>query len=236
MNVVREIVLVHSPLLSPMSWSAVAGALTNLGHRVTVPDLRPALAGGPPYYTRIFHAVADVINRDAASVVLVGHSGAGPLLPGIAGSIPVPASDMVFVDALLPHPGQSWLGSLPEERAARLRSLSQDEWLPTWDTWFPAEVLESALPDDEMRQAFRADLPRLPWALVTEPVPALEPHPEPRTAYIRLSEAYDHMAARAEEAGWPVVRQSSGHLAPLTCPDELAHLITAGSGLYGEGQ
>jgi len=228
-NVGREIVLVHSPLLSPMSWSAVAEALTAMEHRVVVPDLRPVLSGNPPFYARVFSAVAEVIGRDVGSVVLVGHSGAGALLPGIAGALPVPATGLVYVDALLPHPGTSWLESLSEDRAAHLRSLCRDGRLPPWSTWFPAEVLEKALPDEAMRAAFHDDLPELPWALTTEPMPSVVLDPAPRKAYIRLSEAYDQMAASAEESGWPVARLSAGHLAPLTRPGELAELILAES-------
>ncbi len=40
---------------------------------------------------------------------------------------------MVFVDALLPHPGESWFAGVPPELGARAcASLAKDGRLPPW--------------------------------------------------------------------------------------------------------
>ncbi|WP_418907337.1 hypothetical protein [Glutamicibacter endophyticus] len=44
--------LVHSPLVGPATWDALAADLRADGHRVTIPDLRDTLEGGPPYCAR----------------------------------------------------------------------------------------------------------------------------------------------------------------------------------------
>jgi hypothetical protein len=53
-------------------------------------------------------------------VVLAGHSGAGALLPAIVDEIAAggDAADVavhcaIFVDAILPHPGQTWFETAP---------------------------------------------------------------------------------------------------------------------------
>ncbi|HEY1179013.1 MAG TPA: alpha/beta hydrolase, partial [Phytomonospora sp.] len=65
-------VLVHSPLVGPLSWVPVAEIL---GAGTVVPLL--AGAGGPPYYPAFARAIADAAPDGA---ILVAHSGAGALL------------------------------------------------------------------------------------------------------------------------------------------------------------
>jgi hypothetical protein len=55
-------------------------------------------------------------------VVLVGHSGAGPLLPVIHRGLVQPVVACLFVDASLPHPGQSTL----DELAVSVPELEED--------------------------------------------------------------------------------------------------------------
>lgn len=49
-----QVLLVHIPLLTPASWGEVPARLAELGYTVAVPDLRPALDTGPPFYERLF--------------------------------------------------------------------------------------------------------------------------------------------------------------------------------------
>lgn len=225
----RTIALVHSPLLSPYSWDAVARTLRADGHRVVVPDLRPALTGPPPYQGRLREAVVAAVEHPTT---LVAHSAAGPLVPAIVEALGPAAAATIFVDARLPHPGLSWLESLDGERAARLLEMAADGELPPWNTWFPAEALAAEIPDDEVRERFSADLRPTPFALCAEkcpsPTPVFDGLPH---AYVRLTPAYDDAADTAERAGWHVVRRDSVHLAPLTRADEVVnalHTIFAG--------
>lgn len=57
-------------------------------------------------------------------IVLVGHSGAGPLLPAIGASSPHPVAAYVFVDASLPHGGRSQLEEMEANSPVLLSSLS----------------------------------------------------------------------------------------------------------------
>ena len=213
------ITLVHSPLLSPYSWDRVASALRAEGHRVAVPDLRPALAGPPPYLPRLRDAVVAAVDD---TTTLVAHSAAGPLLPAVAETLGPAATAAIFVDARLPHPGLSWLESLPAERSARVRELAVDGFLPPWDTWFPAEVMAQEIPDPEVRERFSAELRPTPFALYEERTPSATPVFDGLPhAYLRLTPAYDGDAETAERAGWPVVRRDSVHLAPLSRADEV---------------
>jgi hypothetical protein len=53
---------------------------------------------------------------DGRPTILVGHSGAGPLLAAMGESLGC-VEGYVFVDAGLPHPGRSWFDSAPPELA-----------------------------------------------------------------------------------------------------------------------
>jgi hypothetical protein len=216
--------LVHSPLLGPGSWAAVAADLQGAGDTVVVPDLRPALTGGPGYAERQAALAAEAAL--AEPVVVAGHSGAGPLLPSVVAALAergAPVERCVFVDAGLPHPGRSRHSTLPPTLASHLDALSEDGVVPPWPQWWSAEELAEVLPDAEVRAALDADCPAMPVELFTEPLP---PHDAlPPTGYVQLSDGYADPAAAAEADGWPVIRLALDHLALLTRPDEV------GSGL-----
>jgi hypothetical protein len=109
--------LVHSPVVGPSTWRWVADALDIAGHQASVPDLVPAAVTGDPA-AFIHHAVAQC--SPAADVVIVGHSGAGAVLPAIAAGLPSGPRLLVFVDAGLPpcegtfSVGGDFLGQLRE--------------------------------------------------------------------------------------------------------------------------
>ena len=78
-----SLVLVHSPLVGPLTWEPVAERLRRAGRVVIVPSLAGVTNDGPPYYRRLAGRVADEVARAGADgrVTLAGHSGAGALLP-----------------------------------------------------------------------------------------------------------------------------------------------------------
>ena len=215
-----RLLLVHSPLVGRESWELVATDLAGHGREVAVPDLTGTVAAGPPYCT----AQAGVIAREAAGrpVILIGHSGAGPLL-AVAGELIDDVRGYVFVDAGLPTPGQAWMETVPPELAAQLREMANaDGWLPPWSRWWGDEAMSELLPDPETRRRFAAGCPQLPLAMFEEVHPPAPRWPAAPGAYLRLSEAYEDEAARARELGWPVAELISHHLAPLTDPGPVA--------------
>ena len=215
-----RLLLVHSPLVGRESWELVAADLAGHGREVAVPDLTGTVAAGPPYCA----AQAGVIAREAAGqpVILIGHSGAGPLLAA-AGELIDDIRGYVFVDAGLPTPGQAWMETVPPELAAQLREMADAEgWLPPWSRWWGDEALAELLPDLDTRRRFAAGCPRLPLAMFEEVHPPAPRWPAAPGAYLRLSEAYEDEAARARELGWPVAELISHHLALLTDPGPVA--------------
>jgi hypothetical protein len=91
-------------------------------------------------------------------VVLVGHSGAGPLLPAIHRAIAQPLAACLFVDASLPYPGKSALDDLainaPDLAQELRRFLTDGGSYPTWG----AEELREILPDTTFIRDFAMQL------------------------------------------------------------------------------
>jgi hypothetical protein len=214
---VARLVLVHSPLVGSETWDLVAADLAGRGGQVEIPDLTGTVTAGAPYCLR----QAEVIARSASGqpAILIGHSGAGPLLAA-AGAIIGQVRGYVFVDAGLPIPGQSWMETVPAELAAQVREMADDQgWLPPWPRWWGDETMAELIPDPAVRRHFVAGCPPLPLAMFEEVHPPAPQWPDAPAAYLRLSEAYEDQAATARELGWPVVERASHHLAPLTHPD-----------------
>ena len=229
----RTWLLVHSPLLGPLTWGGVADALRARGDIVFVPDLRPALALGPPFA----RAQTELITAgvDGEDIIVVAHSGAGALVPLVIDTLLARSSGsstpmVVFVDAGLPQPGRTRLQTLPLGAAAHLRSIADGGFLPPWPRWWPEEELSQLVPDDSLRGELVADSPSLPFALFEEVIPGDDLRPDVPASYLRLSDAYEEDANRAEGRGWDVRRHRSNHLAPLTSPDVIARLLLVAVG------
>jgi pimeloyl-ACP methyl ester carboxylesterase len=221
------LVLLHSPLVGPLTWQPAAASLRAAGYRVAVPSLTGVVDTGPPFYRKLAGRVAETIRQadPTGAVVLVGHSGAGALLPAAAEAAGVPLAAVVLVDAILPHPGVSWLETAPPALREQLAGLARDGQLPPWHQWFPPEVVTQLLPEEDLRRRFTAELRRLPLAYFEEPAPMVSGWPWARGGYLRLSAAYDAVADEAERHGWLVVREPADHLAMLTRPAAIAGLL-----------
>lgn len=214
-----QLMLVHSPLVGPATWQTLAPALRQRGHHVVVADLTPTLAAGPPFAPRQIDLIAQAAGR--RPTVLVGHSGAGPLLGAAGERSGGIVEGYVFVDAGLPTPGRSWFEVVPPELATAVREMAQDGWLPPWSEWWSPDELAELVPDPELRERFAAACPRLPVAMFEEPLPPSPLWAGRRAAYLRLSDAYREASDQALDLGWPVRDLDGHHLSVLSQPDRV---------------
>ncbi|MGA0600894.1 alpha/beta hydrolase [Caulobacter sp. KR2-114] len=213
--------LVHSPLVGPGCWRPTAAALEARGHQARAVD------PGPVQPDEDYQQLADRIAARALEAgppdVLVGHSGAGGLLAGVAATLKPQAT--LFVDAILPHPGRSWFDTAPPALVKRLRGLAQDGRLPPWNRWFSIGAPENSLAEPAVKAAFLAELPSPPLSYLQAPAPAWPFPPAVSTAYVQLSGGYVREALAARDGAWTVVRADLHHLAMLTDPDKVADLM-----------
>ena len=206
------IALVHSPLVrASASWGRLPGLLGGLVVDVAGDDR-------PPYWRRFVEAAAQAIPRGS---ILVGHSGAGPLLPALGEAIGG-AGGYVFLDAGLPADGRSRLEMMAEEDAefaAELRAdLEAGQRFPAWTV----EAIADLAPDPV---ALIAALQPRGLDYFTEPIPVPAGWPDAACGYVRTSAAYDVPAAAATALGWPLRRLDAGHFAALLEPDAVAAAI-----------
>ena len=223
-----DLVLVHSPLVGPSTWAGVAAHLVAEGHAVVVPSLVDATRLGPPFATAHVGAVVDAVV--AAGVrgpsVVVGHSGAGPLLPAVAAALPGGVAASVFVDAGLPTPGRSRLDDLHPSFRGRLRELVDARGvLPPWHEWWEPGTLEALVPDPGVRARVVGELGPVPYGLFEEPLPVVPGWPGAPCAYLRLSDAYVGEEAAAVGHGWPASSLPGGHLELVTSPVRVATAV-----------
>lgn len=230
-------VLVHSPVVGPLSWRPVADYLERQGYRCVVPSLVPALHGEGGLAAAIAERVREAVDASPVTgpMVLVGHSAAGAFLPVIGSRLGERVRAYLFVDARLPRRDASLDDEDGPEAVAGRREMAEDGWLPPWSQWFPADALRAALPDEERRQRFVAELPQIPLALFSETISFGESWPDAQCGYLRLSEFYKPLAREAAAAGWPVVEVDAQHLHLLVDAPEVAELLLELLGRLGKG-
>jgi pimeloyl-ACP methyl ester carboxylesterase len=212
-----EFVLVHGPPVGPATWRWAAEALASAGHDVVVPDLRRATLSGEPAVV-----VTDVVAECPSDPeVVVGHSGAGVLLPSIAHSLSSRARPrLVFVDAVIPEcDGEAKLDPVVVDL---LRTLAVDGVLPPWSVWLGEGGVERMIPDGELRAEVEAELPELPMTLFEVGLPVPEGWCDWPCAYLLLSEDMRDEAERARSLGWSVLEDVGNHLDVVNRATEIA--------------
>src|SRR5215217_594157 len=206
--------LLHSPLVGVESWGRLPEALGRGGVAAVAGAVEGVLAApaqpGPP--------------------VLVGHSGAGPLLAAAGAGLRAagrPCAGYLFCDAGLPQEGANRLELLAIEDPAMAEAfraeLEQGGRFPEWDD---AE-LAPLIPDPAARAALIGSLRPRGLAFFTEPLPPAAGWPDAPCGFLRLSAAYDTWAAAAAARGWPTAGLDAGHFHPLVDPDGVAAALLA---------
>jgi hypothetical protein len=213
-------VLIHSPLVGPTSWLPVARELKRRGRAAVVPSLRGVAQAPEPQWRHVPDAVRSATRHLDQRLVLVGHSGAGLLLPVIADAVDSEVAALVFVDSFLPPPaGRLLLG--PPAFIDQLRALATDGVLAPWSRWFGADAMRELVPNERLRADLEAEMPQLPLSYFQATVPLPDDwgtrHP---CAYLLLTASpYGQSATEARAHGWPVTEiHGAQHLAIATDP------------------
>lgn len=210
--------LVPSPFVGPSVWQPVADRLRD----AIIADYGGVEA--PGWYDATAQRVVDQMDHEPWIAVL--HSSAGPFAPSLA-TFAKQLRGLVFVDAVLPHPGTSAVERTPLEQSQRLRSLiGPDGLLAEWSSWFPKGVLEAWVPDTDARAAALSDIRRVPFAFLEARAPDKSRVWEELPAtFLKLSAGFERNAARAEALGWQVKRVESNHLGMVSHPDLIATVL-----------
>ena len=220
-------VLIHSPLVGPLTWSLVADEMRQRGLDVLVPHLEDFPDLNKPFWKQHAESVSRALSHISheTSLTLVAHSGAGPLLPAIRQSVVHPVKAYMFVDAGIPRDGANRLELLksedPEWAEAFQQELARGERFPTWSF----DDLQEVLPDESLRSQMVAELHPRGLDFFSERIPVFDGWPDAPCVYIQVSSSYDKPAAQAREAGWPVHQLEAGHFHMLVDAGAITDLI-----------
>ena len=206
-------VLIHSPLVGPLTWSLVATEMRQRGLHVLVPVLKDSSDSREPFWKQhaesVSWALAEVPND--SSLTLVAHSGAGPLLPAIGQRLLHPVSAYVFVDAGIPRDGASRLDLMksedPEWAAQFQEYLERGGQFPNWSN----DDLMEVIPEKDVRDQMIAEFQPRALDFFIETLPVFDGWPDAPCAYIQCSARYEGQAAQAQQAGWHVYKLEAGH-------------------------
>jgi pimeloyl-ACP methyl ester carboxylesterase len=224
-------VLVHSPLTSAAAWGDLPSVLRGRGHRVVVVDV--ADDDAPPFAARFVARAALQVREQAGDqpVLLVGHSGAGYLLPLLGAArhaARAAVAGYVFLDAALPPARPTsrldlMRAELPGEPIDELASmLAAGGTFPDWTE----PDLRELVPDRVARAALVRSLRPRGGRFFTDPVPVVADWPDAPCGLLRLSPAYDGALRLARLRGWPVLEgpddRPGGHFAALVDPGAVA--------------
>jgi hypothetical protein len=224
------LVLVHGPLTGAAVWGELPAVLRSRGYPVVVPEITGD--DQSPYAARYVAAAALQIARAdlVEPLVLVAHSGAGPLLAQVAATQRAAhraVGGYLFVDAGLPRGGAvSRLALMEAEDAEFARELHERLHAGgEFPTWTEGELAEE-VPDPGVRAELVASLRPRGHDFFTEPLPFPGDWPDAPCGYLRTSAAYDVVARVAAHRSWPVVTLDLGHFAALRAPGAVADALT----------
>jgi hypothetical protein len=225
----REVVyvLIHSPLVGPLTWQLVCQALIKQNLQVRVPILFDDPNSTRPYWQQHVEAVLQSLIQIPTDqkLVLVAHSGAGALLPVIRAALPHSISTHIFVDAGIPRDGLSRIELMkledPQWGEQFHQALLLGVQFPTWTEGDLREII----PDHELRRKMVAEIRPRSLPYFAEPIPVFQGWPDAPCAYIKFSESYKWDVLQAKQAGWLVHELNVGHFHTLVEPRLVTDLI-----------
>ena len=219
--------LIHSPLVGPGTWQPVSDALEQAGHQVVIPELVDLPTVAIPFWQQHAESAAGAIQAAdlEADLVLVGHSGAGPLLPAIGERLHQSPGAYLFVDAGIPQDGASRLD---------LMKLEMAEWADEFEShlleggcfpeWGKAD-LENLILDRELRRETIQGLRPRARDFFVEPIEALAEWADTPCGYLQFTGSYDVPARQAVRDGWLFMRLDVGHFHMLVDPGIVASIV-----------
>ena len=217
------IVLVHGAWAGAWCWKRVLAPLRAAGHEVHAVTLTGLgerahlLTPAVTLATHVDDVVGLIVAEELQGVVLVGHSYGGVVITGAADRLqrdaPGTLAQLVYVDAVVPLPGESWSSThAPETVAARVTAAEAAGGLGMP----PPDPAAFGLQGDDRDWLLRRQTPQ-PFAVYREPLPfdAARIAALPR-AFVDCTQpplpTIDASRRRVrEQPGWRVVEMATGH-------------------------
>jgi len=231
---VTVFVVAHGAWSAAWAWKKMRPLLRAAGHELWTPTYtglgeRAHLAS--PAIDLDTH-IADVIGvlemEHLRDVVLIAHSYGGMVATGVADRARERIAQLVYLDAFVPHNGQSLFDLQPAEARARMQELARSDgegWrLPP--TQMPADTL-----DADVAWASGRRRPQ-PIKTFVQPLRLAGQGAPPPRSYIYCqrsapADVFRQFAERAQhESGWRDFEIDASHNPHITAPHALLELLT----------
>lgn len=231
------IVLVHGAWHGAWCWRRVLPLLRSAGvesHAVTltgVGERAHLLAPTVDLHTHIQDVIGLIEAEELQRVVLVGHSYAGMVITGVADRLQQERAGLlvhlVYLDAALPRPGDSWSSAHTEDtRQARIAASQSSGGL----SFPPPDAALFGLTGDDRDWVNRRQTPQ-PFRLYQQPLQfdAARVDALPRTFIDCTQPALATIAPSRvrvrSEPGWNVVEMATGHDPMVSEPAALSQIL-----------
>ncbi|WP_420473938.1 alpha/beta fold hydrolase [Noviherbaspirillum sp. ST9] len=231
-----DFVLVHGAWHGAWCWKRILPGLWQAGHRAFPVTLTGTgerahqLAPGIALKTHIDDVAAVMDAEELAQAVVVGHSYGGIVITGLADRMPERIARLVYLDAVVPLPGESWSsGHPPQTQEQRRQSIAATGSIP------PADPALFGLSGADAAWVARRQTPQ-PGGVYDDRLQfdAARVAALPRTFIDCTSPALGTIAAMRErvrkEPGWQVHEIPTGHDAMISAPEALLRLLLAAAG------
>ena len=234
-----EIVLVHGGWQGGWAWDGVADELRRMGHEVIAPTLRGLEDGdvdrsGVTMSMMARDLIDQVRELTQLDIVLVGHSGGGPLIQLVAEAMPERIGRVVFVDAWVLRDGEAINDVLPDPLVAAVKALASQSDDNT--VVMPPELWAASFMQDATPEQLAAVEPRLvpsPAGWLDEPIRLDQFWASSiPSSYVFLAqdqavpaEIYQAMAGRLDSPR--TIEIDGSHEVMLTHPERLARALDA---------
>jgi pimeloyl-ACP methyl ester carboxylesterase len=237
-NAMPQFVLVHGAWHGGWCWTRVLPPLRAEGHATHaltltgVGERAHLLSPGIRLATHLDDVLNLIASEELDDVVLVGHSYGGMVITGVADILqrqrPGTLRHLVYVDAFVPRPGESWSSTqTPEVVAARVAAAQQSSGglsLP------PPDAEAFGLQGADRAWVNRRQTPQ-PFAVFGDPLAfdAVRIVALPRTYIACTAPPAANVAVSRERArtepGWRFVEIATGHDPMISAPREFARML-----------
>lgn len=222
-----SLALIHSPLVDTTTWKYLAPELEQSGYSGAIAQIEDPSDSSSSWWQRHVESAAATLTGLASPYILVGHSGAGPLLPLIGSRLLSPPAGYIFVDAGILWEEDSRLGMMyaeDETWATEFETyLRRGGTFPNWEEALFVEII----PNAELRKALIQSLRPKPFSFFTEPIPVAARWDRIPCAYLQLSDTYKSYATAARAKGWVVDTIEGHHFSMMTDPQQITKAIMA---------
>jgi len=231
-----DFVLVHGAWHGAWCWKRILPALWQAGHRAFTVTLTGTgerahqLSPSITLHTHIDDVVAVLEAEELQQAILVGHSYGGMVITGAADRLPQRIARLVYLDAVVPLPGESWSsGHSPQTQAQRREAIAATGSIP------PADPSLFGIAGEDAQWLTRRQTPQ-PGGVYDDPLQfdAARVAALPRTFIDCNAPALPTIALMRErvrqQPGWQVQEIATGHDAMISAPQELLRHLLAAAG------